>query len=197
MNGKPPRDPGLAHAGGDAQHGIGKGRCDNRLTPSEQFVNNWKRCSLDCIARIVDKRWGNLSTIRSLISISVIGLPCGTFLRNALFRTRKIFGGNRFHHFFHMALNTEKGARGIHHLRTLPLRLRPKKLPHCFPLTLKIAFRLNHIFPLLLRLFSLRNIMLHIQIYRSTPARSAVHPTTVYILRTNVREWQSDLGKGM
>ena len=134
-----------------------------------------------------------MSTIRSLISISVIGLPFsafpfGAFLRNALFRTRKIFGGNRFHHFFHMALDAEKGARGIHHLRTLPLRLRPKKLPHCFPLMLKISFRLNHIFPLLLRLFSLRNIILHIQIYRSTPARSVVHPTTVYILRTNVRE---------
>ena len=138
-----------------------------------------------------------MSTIRSLISISVIGLPFGALLRNALFRTRKIFGGDRFHHFFHMALDAEKGARGIHHLRTLPLRLGPKKLPHCFPLTLEIAFQLNHIFPLLLRLFSRCNIMLHIQIYRSTPACSAVHPTTVYILRANVREWQADLGKGM
>ena len=123
--------------------------------------------------------------------------PFSAFLRNALFRARKIFGGNRFHHFFHMALDAEKGARGVHHLRTPSLRLGPNKLPHCFPLTLKITFQLNHIFPLPLHLFSWRNIMLHAQIHRSTPARSAVHPTTVYILRTNVREWQSDLGKDM
>ena len=136
--------------------------------------------------RIVDKRWGNLSTI-PLVS---------ALLRNALFRARKIFGGNRFHHFFHMALDAEKGARGVHYLRPLSLRLGSNKLPHCFPLTLKISLRLNHL-PPLSNLFSPRNIMLHIQTYRSTPARSAVHPTTVYILRTNVREWQADLDNGM
>ena len=154
-------------------------------------ASHQRRCNPDYAAQIVDKRWGNLSTI------SFGTLPFSALLHNALFRARKIFGGNRFHHFFHMALNTEKGARGVHRPWTLPLRLDTNELPHCFPLTLKIALRLNHIFPLLLLLVSNCKLTFLARIHRSTRARSVVYPTTVYILCANVREWQADLGKGM